>query len=332
MEGILVARMNVRKKLYRKFIDKKVARQLYTIRAQRESYLETIKNSIKGNTSYLVDRVADTGKGILWRVLKVLGLIAAGWFLRNLPTWMGYVKEFISRITKIGEILKSFIGNMQDVMSSTGKVLQSFTNNIMRLNFFDTEGDLRSSFAELIRSIEKVGGDYEEAFKVFTDPLSVQNMFGESFGNYSGEMIPELGSNAPGRTDEPSAANIEAPSSLFDTIAKGEGSYESMNQGTRGGKIVGSTHKASSILGKNLQDMTLAEIMQHQRRGSLFAAGKFQVIPRTMIGFVNWLKLKGYDPNTTKYDKKIQNIMIRFDLSCLVIVKLKKSSIFRRLF
>ena len=73
---------------------------------------------------------------------------------------------------------------------------------------------------------------------------------------------------------------------LFDLIASGEGGYNSMNQGTRGGRIVGSTHDASTILGKNLFDMTVQEVMNHQASGKLYAAGKYQIVPGTMKDFV----------------------------------------------
>jgi LysM repeat protein len=93
----------------------------------------------------------------------------------------------------------------------------------------------------------------------------------------------------PGDAAQAKAAGGVAPSSsagrsspLMDLIASGEGGYNSMNQGTRNGRIVGSTHNASSKLGKNLTDMTVGEVMQHQRAGRLFAAGKYQVIPSTM--------------------------------------------------
>jgi hypothetical protein len=55
-----------------------------------------------------------------------------------------------------------------------------------------------------------------------------------------------------------------------------------MNQGTSSNSIVGSTHNASSILGKNLPQMTVGEVMQNQDSGKLFAAGRYQIIPDTM--------------------------------------------------
>ena len=74
----------------------------------------------------------------------------------------------------------------------------------------------------------------------------------------------------------------KANAELLSFISKGEGGYNSMNQGTSGGSIVGSTHNASSILGKDLTEMTVGEVMEHQESGKLFAAGRYQIIPSTM--------------------------------------------------
>jgi len=74
----------------------------------------------------------------------------------------------------------------------------------------------------------------------------------------------------------------KANAELLSFISKGEGGYNSMNQGTSGSSIVGSTHNASSILGKNLTEMTVGEVMEHQESGKLYAAGRYQIIPSTM--------------------------------------------------
>lgn len=94
---------------------------------------------------------------------------------------------------------------------------------------------------------------------------------------------------------------------ILNMIAQGEGGYNSMNQGTRGRKIVGSTHDASTILGKDLRDFTIGEIMRMQEGTlnsgrKLFAAGMFQIIPKTMRSLVNTL---GLDPNQ-KFDETTQ--------------------------
>ena len=95
----------------------------------------------------------------------------------------------------------------------------------------------------------------------------------------------------------------KANAELLSFISKGEGGYNSMNQGTSGGRIVGSTHNAASILGKNLTDMTVGEVMGHQSSGKLFAAGRYQIIPSTMKMAVARAKLSP--------DESVQSIKSR---------------------
>ena len=91
---------------------------------------------------------------------------------------------------------------------------------------------------------------------------------------------------------------------LLSFISKGEGDYNSMNQGTDGDRIVGSTHDASTLLGKNLTDMSIGEVMQHQASGKLFAAGRYQIIPSTMELAVKNSGLSQDDPfNKANQDK-----------------------------
>jgi hypothetical protein len=94
-----------------------------------------------------------------------------------------------------------------------------------------------------------------------------------------------------------------AAGGLLDFIASGEGGYNSMNQGTRNGRIVGSTHNASEILGKNLTDMTVGEVMSQQSSGKLFAAGRYQIIPSTMKYIVKEMNID----KEAKYDKSLQD-------------------------
>jgi hypothetical protein len=86
---------------------------------------------------------------------------------------------------------------------------------------------------------------------------------------------------------------------LLDFIAKGEsgGDYNSMNQGgTKSSGIIGAG-TSSNIIGKNLTDMTVSEIMQRaakpsdsaeerKKKGLIFAAGRYQIIPGTLQGLV----------------------------------------------
>ena len=105
-----------------------------------------------------------------------------------------------------------------------------------------------------------------------------------------------------------------ASGGLLDFIASGEGGYNSMNQGTIGNSIVGSTHDAKSKVGKNLTDMTVGEVMERQaflmnkanpQQGDygIYAAGRYQIIPGTMRSIVSTMNI---DKNA-KFDKATQD-------------------------
>lgn len=99
---------------------------------------------------------------------------------------------------------------------------------------------------------------------------------------------------------------------LMRLIASGEGGYNSMNQGTainpvtKNEEIIGSTPDSSTILGTKLTDMTFQEILYHQSqtdpKTKLSAAGKYQIIPKTMKYIVKEMNI----PLTAKFDEANQ--------------------------
>ncbi|WP_247682090.1 mannosyl-glycoprotein endo-beta-N-acetylglucosamidase [Burkholderia sp. Tr-862] len=90
-----------------------------------------------------------------------------------------------------------------------------------------------------------------------------------------------------------------AMSRLADTafgrlIARGEGDYNSVNRGARGGYRAGT---------ENLEGMTLAQVMAAQRAGQFNAAGRYQIIGNTLAEAARGLKLNGGE----MFDRKLQD-------------------------
>ncbi|MDF3115882.1 mannosyl-glycoprotein endo-beta-N-acetylglucosamidase [Burkholderia semiarida] len=90
-----------------------------------------------------------------------------------------------------------------------------------------------------------------------------------------------------------------AMSRLADTafgqlIARGEGDYNSVNRGARGGYRSGT---------ENLEGMTLAQVMAAQRAGQFNAAGRYQIIGSTLAEAARGLKLNGDE----MFDRKLQD-------------------------
>nr|WP_322073329.1 mannosyl-glycoprotein endo-beta-N-acetylglucosamidase [Burkholderia cepacia] len=77
-------------------------------------------------------------------------------------------------------------------------------------------------------------------------------------------------------------------------IARGEGDYNSVNRGARGGYRAGS---------ENLEGMTLAQVMAAQRAGQFNAAGRYQIIGSTLAEAARGLKLNGSE----RFDRKLQD-------------------------
>nr|WP_236872395.1 mannosyl-glycoprotein endo-beta-N-acetylglucosamidase [Burkholderia territorii] len=90
-----------------------------------------------------------------------------------------------------------------------------------------------------------------------------------------------------------------AMSRLADTafgqlIARGEGDYNSVNRGARGGYRAGT---------ENLEGMTLGQVMAAQRAGQFNAAGRYQIIGSTLAEAARSLKLNGDE----MFDRKLQD-------------------------
>jgi len=96
------------------------------------------------------------------------------------------------------------------------------------------------------------------------------------------------------------SAPDEFDKSLLNTISKGEsgGDYNSMNQGGTKDKGIYGSGNSMRVIGKNLTDMTVGEVLmrgatpsdspeKRKKEGLIFAAGRYQIVPDTLKGLVN---------------------------------------------
>ena len=125
----------------------------------------------------------------------------------------------------------------------------------------------------------------------------------ESVG--SGESTtPVVTKTEPATSTQPQTGGNANAGALFDLVTSAEGGLNSVNRGeagdTRGG--------ARSIFGKDLTDMTVDEIYKHQKAGKVHAVGKYQIIPMTMPGFMQYLRSQGIDTSKAKFDANIQSM------------------------
>ncbi|KVP40835.1 lysozyme family protein [Burkholderia ubonensis] len=107
---------------------------------------------------------------------------------------------------------------------------------------------------------------------------------------------PTGGSQVPAAVPAGAAGTMErlADSAFGRLISRGEGDYNSVNRGARGGYRSGT---------ENLEGMTLAQVMAAQRAGQFNAAGRYQIIGGTLSEAASAMKLNGSE----MFDRKLQD-------------------------
>lgn len=84
------------------------------------------------------------------------------------------------------------------------------------------------------------------------------------------------------------------------------GGYDAMNEGGSGeglnNRAYGSAN-SKDVFGRGLSEMTVDEVMDLQRRGKVFAAGRYQFIPETLA----WVVRREGLPTDGKFDKNFQD-------------------------
>ena len=85
---------------------------------------------------------------------------------------------------------------------------------------------------------------------------------------------------------------------LANLISSGEGTWNSVNRGYAGDTPRG----IRSITGKDFSEMTIEEVIWLQR-GSIYAVGRYQMIPTTLRQAVKWAGLSW----STKFTNETQN-------------------------
>ena len=108
-------------------------------------------------------------------------------------------------------------------------------------------------------------------------------------------------------TELEAAAELLAP--LLDEIAKAEGgpqAYNAVNRGYAGDTPGG----ARSVLGRDLTDMTIAEVIEAQR-WRVYAVGAFQFIPKTLRTLVHRSRIDPQQRFTAETQQKLAVLLIK---------------------
>ena len=147
-----------------------------------------------------------------------------------------------------------------------------------------------------------VGKTKEEEQKKEEDTGKKKSLFEkmkEGFGKFMELLGKKINDTDPGNDPGPGGAGDgAAATSAMELIAGSEGGYNSINMGTAGDTPGG----AKSVLGKDLTEMTVGEVMDAQANKGVHAAGKYQIIPSTMKEFVSKMGISRDD----KFDQTTQ--------------------------
>ncbi|MBN3822354.1 mannosyl-glycoprotein endo-beta-N-acetylglucosamidase [Burkholderia sp. Ac-20384] len=112
------------------------------------------------------------------------------------------------------------------------------------------------------------------------------------------QWSPDMANARQAPSQSPSVWQRLADSAFGRLISRGEGDYNSVNRGQRGGYRAGT---------ENIEGMTLAQVMAAQRAGQFNAAGRYQIIGSTLADAARALKLGGDEV----FDRQLQDRIFR---------------------
>jgi len=152
-------------------------------RAERETEAEAQKlvKSPIGRQSL----ANNTGGSFLDRIIGFIGYTALGWFMNNIPTWIGLGKEFIARLQKAGQIISSIANDTIRIVNGFGNVLGAIGKNIVSFDIFDNSKRLETALNDLNAAFFDMNQQFMDGFDLVGTPLTE--------AKYSGENIPEFG-------------------------------------------------------------------------------------------------------------------------------------------
>ena len=115
--------------------------------------------------------LARSTKGFLGRLLDFLGSLLVGWLLYNLPSIIALVTNTVSRIFKLFNLLKTFVGNLIGAFINFGNVLGAVFKNVVTLDFFDSSKRLESAIGELTGNFDLMKNAFTEGLDLLKTPM-----------------------------------------------------------------------------------------------------------------------------------------------------------------
>ena len=239
------------------------------------------------------------------------------------------IKKFVENIfAKIQELFDSLTPVLTPVWDSLKWIVGEGTKLIAPLVGFNTD-TLQFDKDKINENLAKIDGFMKQIFTAIGGVVSFYNFLA---GNPTGAYQPGGTATAPsrqqlvtqterrsgmasfredaaenqalqesvrGQTSPPRTGSSTA-SSLFGRISGGEGGVDSYNTG-----------RADVQEGyeppRPISQMTVDQVYAEQQKGVLFAVGKYQIVPATMKGFIDYLRGIGIDTSSAIFNESLQN-------------------------
>ena len=284
----LEKRIVSRRTKFAKLFDAERMQRTFNLRKQREDELEATKIPPPNTMESITNAAGAAGGGFLGRLMKVIGFTLVGALLKYIPPLVGYAEEFIARLGEFGRIIGSFVNNTVDLFRSTLTLLNSLKENLLRLDFFDSERKVRNSFDELVKSIEGMGDDFQSTVDLFTTDIT-KEIDGVTVGSYSGKEIPPVGGyeqEEPTLSESGGAVSgTQKQKALLDAIAFAEGTTKSY--GTISGGDVNKDLEAGNLTVREVIALGNTFGQPGSKHKWSGATGRYQFMPKTLQSLVN---------------------------------------------
>lgn len=283
-----------------------------------------ISTEKEGSVARAVNKYTQKALGPIERVITAIEAIVLGWFSNRLPQIFDFVeKQVIPRAVTVFDGMKNLVRSVVNIAFSLKNIAVSIADSVVNFKQLDST-TIGEEFNIITDEISSMGRDFGNI---------VMATFGQSYEKTEGAKQAQEYVEGLGQEDKPipspaaPAPSPAAPSGgklkpihkqALDIISRPEsgGSYNAMNQGTIGGKIVGSTGDSRKKLNKSLTDMTIGEVLERQRwlmnkknpqvsNYGIYAAGRYQFIPNTLPGLV---KSAGLSEND-KFNQANQDLL-----------------------
>ena len=246
-------------------------------RADQESQLEASNLSVRPGGPFRM--IQSVGGSFLQRILGFVGYLGAGWILSNLPTWIQLGREFISRLTKTGQIISGFLSNTTKLFAGFGTILDAVLKNVTSLDFTDSSNRLETAFGDLALTLGDMGAQIEEGFKLITEPYVAPPLGtpSQDEGAYPETRVPSDGVQSTSIPPEGKA--------LLDAIA-----------GSEAGAAGYKSRFPSKSFNSFADHPRLSEPIPWRPGWTSDAAGRYQFISTTWDGLARRLRLKDFSP------------------------------------